>query len=138
MGRPGGQRADDQPGGWIVTPRRAVIGVIYLGFSLLCIAITMKVGFGWGVVFVVSVATAGSVNYLIGWYARDRQQPLFDPWREQMRVTPRPVPLEPRHVDALLAFGENCFGPMELDDDHDEAMAILRENRAIPVRTDEA
>lgn len=137
MGRDGGERTDDEPGGGIVTARRAVIGVIYLGFSLLCIAITMKVGFGWGVIYVLSVATAGSVNYLIGWYARDRNQPLLDPWREDMRVTPRPVPLEPQHIDALLAFGENCFGPMELDDAHDEALAILRKNRPIPVKADE-
>ncbi len=119
-----------------MTARRAVIGLIYLGFSLLCIAVTMKVGLGWGIIFVLAIAAAGSVNYLLGWYARDRHQPLLEPWREQMRVTPRPVPLEPRHIDALLAFGENSFGPMGLDDDHDEALAILRDNRAIPTLPD--
>lgn len=114
-----------------MTERRAVVGLLYIGFSLLCIAITMKVGLGWGIIFVLAIAAAGSVNYILGWYARDRQQPLLDWSREQMRVTPRQVPLERRHIYALLAFGENCFGPLELDDDHDEALAILRENVAV-------
>lgn len=137
MGRDAGKGAHDWSGDAIVNPRHAVVGIIvvgiiYLGFSLFVIAASMKVGFLWAVVFALAIATAGSVNYVIGWYARDRQQPLLDPWREKMRVTPRLVPLEPQHIDALLAFGENCFGPTELDDAHDEALAILRANRAMP------
>jgi hypothetical protein len=114
-----------------VIGRRFVVGVVYAGFSLLAIAADLKIGFLWALVFILSIATAGGLNYLLGWSARDAQIHHPDLIRERMRVTARPVPLEQHHIQALVAYGENSFGPMELDDDHDEALAILREHVAV-------
>lgn len=115
----------------------AAVAATYVLLTITVFEIADHAGFWPAVIATIAIALAGLCNYLLGWFARDRQQPLFDPLREQMRVTPRPVPLEQRHIDALLAFGENCFGPMELDDDHDEALDILRASRVIPIRDGE-
>jgi hypothetical protein len=107
--------------------------VIYALLTVVAIGLFLGHGLFVAVVFIIGSALAGGSNYMLGWSARNRMDPAPDSLRDGMRVTP---PLEQRHIDALLAFGENCFGPMELDDDHDDALAILREHRPITQRED--
>lgn len=113
---------------------------IYVGGAYLCLTsfaywMFESAGLDAAAIYVSGVAGAGGLSYLLGWAAGERAKmtPGGDPLRDGMRVTP---PLEQRHIDALLAFGENCFGPMELDDDHDEALELLRQHRPITQRED--
>jgi hypothetical protein len=109
------------------------IVVIYSLLTVVAIGLFLGHGLFVAVVFIIGTALAGGSNYTLGWMARNRIASAPDPLRDGMRVTP---PLELRHIDALVAFGENSFGPMELDDDHDDALAILREHRPITQRED--
>jgi hypothetical protein len=107
-----------------------VVGA-FLAAALVVIGVFLAGGLFAAFIVGTNLAFAATAGYLVGWHHRGQRVALPDLFREQMRVTPRQVPLEQRHIHALLAFGENCFGPMELDDDHDEAMSILRENVAV-------
>lgn len=113
--------------------RRLGVVLVYGVLTLTVMLMAKNVGVVAAIVATLAIAVAGGANYLLGWHACESQVAGSDSIRDAMRVTP---PLEQRHIHALLAFGENSFGPMDLDDDHDEALEVLRKHVRIPVGED--